>query len=50
MITTLQDLGLITPENAITLEGFTFEDSCPLFSAEVDDRLLAKHGFGAPEV
>jgi hypothetical protein len=31
MITTLQDLGLITPENAITLEGFTFEDSCPPF-------------------
>jgi hypothetical protein len=49
MIATLQDLGLITPESALSLEGFTFEDSCPLFSAEVDDRLLAKHGFGAPE-
>jgi hypothetical protein len=49
-ITTLQDLGLITPENALTLECFTFEDSCPLFSAEVDDRLLTEHGFGAPKV
>ena len=48
MIATLQDLGLITAQNALSLENFTFEDSCPLFSAEVDDRLLAEHGFELP--
>jgi hypothetical protein len=48
MIATLRELGLITPENALSLESFTFEDSCPLFSADVDDRLLEEHGFWAP--
>jgi len=48
MIATLQDLGLISADNALSLESFSFTDSCPLFSAEVEDRLLAEHGFWPP--
>jgi hypothetical protein len=45
MIATLFPLGLITRDDAVVLETFTFEDSCPLFSAEVDERVLVEHGF-----
>lgn len=45
MIATLQTLGLITSKEALDLEEFTFIDSCPLFSAEIDEETLAAHGF-----
>jgi hypothetical protein len=50
MIATLHSLRLITSEDAATLEGFTFEDSCPMFSGEVDDQVLTEYGFGPPDV
>lgn len=48
MIDTLRALGLIAPEERSTLENFTFEDSCPLFSGEVSDQALEEHGFSPP--
>jgi hypothetical protein len=50
MIATLQDLRLITAEDAVNIEGLTFEESCPLFSGEVDEWSLADHGFEPPTV
>ena len=48
MIATLVGMDLISPIDAEFLETFTFEDSCPLFSAEVSDETLADHGFVSP--
>lgn len=45
MITTLQNLELITPKDAPHLENCTFTDFCPLFSSEIDEETLAQHGF-----
>jgi hypothetical protein len=50
MISLLRDLGLITSEDALALESFTFENSCPLFSGDVSDEALAEYGFEAPDV
>jgi hypothetical protein len=49
MTQTLQGLGLITDEDALRIDKLTFEDSCPLFSAEIDEDTLAAHGFLPPE-
>ena len=46
MIATLQDLKLISADEAAILESATFEDSCPMFSSEIDEQTLAKNGFG----
>ncbi len=48
MIATLLGMGLISPTDADSLEGFTFEDSCPLFSGDVSDEVLVDHGFVSP--
>lgn len=45
IIATLETLGLVTAKEASELEHFPFTDSCPLFSAEVDEDTLAAHGF-----
>jgi hypothetical protein len=48
MIATLLGMGLISSTEAESLEGFTFEESCPLFSGEVSDEVLIDHGFLPP--
>ena len=45
MIATLENLGLISRQDTIQLETFAFVDSCPLFSAEIDEHTLSAHGF-----
>ncbi len=45
MIALLQDLLLITPKEAQRLNQCEFIDSCPLYSAEIDEDTLAAHGF-----
>ena len=45
MATGLTNLSLISPKDASGLEGHAFTDSCPLFSAEVEEETLAEHGF-----
>jgi hypothetical protein len=50
MIATLRGMGLISPTDAESLENFTFEDSCPLFSGDVSDEVLVDHGFLPPNV
>ena len=45
MIAMLENLRLITREEAQHLENFAFADSCPLYSTEVEEDVLAAHGF-----
>jgi hypothetical protein len=45
MISVLENLCLITSKEARDLESFTFIDTCPLFSAEIEEELLASNGF-----
>jgi hypothetical protein len=45
MIALLQNLQLIDAKEAQGLEQFTFLNSCPLYSAEIDDEILKAHGF-----
>jgi CRISPR-associated endonuclease Csn1 len=45
MIALLETLRLISPQEARELEQFDFLDSCPLYSAEIDEDTLAAHGF-----
>jgi hypothetical protein len=45
MIALLESLRLLGPGVGRELEKFTFLDSCPLYSAEVDEEMLETHGF-----
>jgi len=45
MIALLKDLRLVTAEEAEKLESFVFTDHCPLYSGEIDEEVLAAHGF-----
>ncbi len=45
MIALLENLRLVTPQQAKDLEQFGFTDSCPFYSAEIDEDSLAAHGF-----
>jgi hypothetical protein len=45
MIAMLENLHLLTPEGARKLEDFVFINSCPMYSAEVQEDVLAAHGF-----
>ena len=45
MIAMLKDLSLLTSEEAQKLEDFVFTDYCPLYSSEIDEEVLAAHGF-----
>lgn len=47
MVALLENLRLITPQEAQELEHFGFTDSCPLYSAEIEEDSLAAHGFHA---
>ena len=45
MIAMLKDLRLLNSEDAQELEDFVFLDYCPLYSAEIEEEVLAAHGF-----
>ncbi len=45
MIAMLENLRLLTPEDGQKLEDFVFLNSCPVYSVEVQEEVLAAHGF-----
>ena len=45
MVAALEKLGLIAAKDMAELEAATFTDSCLHFSAEIDEEVLAAHGF-----
>jgi hypothetical protein len=45
MIAALENLRLLSREQAQQLENFSFTDSCPLYSSEIEEEVLAAHGF-----
>jgi len=45
MITMLKSLRLLTPKDGQKLEDFVFINSCPVYSAEVQEEVLDAHGF-----
>ena len=45
MIALLENLRLIGSEEALELDKLSFMNSCPLYSAEIDEKTLEAHGF-----
>lgn len=45
MIAMLKNLRLLTPEDVQKPEDFVFVNSCPLYRAEIQEEVLAAHGF-----
>jgi len=45
MIAMLQNLHLLSSEDAGKLEEFVFLDRCPVYSSEIEEDVLAEHGF-----
>lgn len=45
MIAILEDLRLLDAEEGRKLESFAFLDHCPVYSAEIEEDVLAAHGF-----
>lgn len=45
MIAMLENLHLLTPEDGQKLEDFVFINSCPMYTAEIEEEILAAHGF-----
>jgi hypothetical protein len=45
MIAILENLRLLTSKDTQELESFAFTDYCPLYSSEIDEEILAAHGF-----
>jgi hypothetical protein len=45
MIALLESLHMISPEAALELEKFDFFDSCPLYTADIEEEVLEAHGF-----
>jgi hypothetical protein len=45
MIAMLEDLHLLSSEEARKLEDFVFIDHCPIYSSEIEEDVLAAHGF-----
>lgn len=45
MVALLQTLRLITTHDALDLENFDFLNSCPLYSAEIEEETLVAHEF-----
>jgi hypothetical protein len=45
MIALLEDLHLISSEDARKLEDFIFVDHCPVYSSEIEEEVLVAHGF-----
>ncbi|WP_041586065.1 hypothetical protein [Terriglobus saanensis] len=49
MLATLENLRLLSPQESRDLESFVFTDYCPIYSAEIDEEVLAAHGFRSAE-
>lgn len=45
MIEMLVSLRLLSSDDAKKLESFVFIDHCPIYSAEIEEDVLAAHGF-----
>jgi hypothetical protein len=45
MIAMLEDLHLLNSEEARKLEDFVFIDHCPIYPSEIEEDVLASHGF-----
>jgi hypothetical protein len=45
MIAMLENLHLLNSEDARKLEEFVFLDHCPNYSSEIEEDVLASHGF-----
>jgi hypothetical protein len=45
MIALLENLRLITSQQAKELDAFSFTHSCPLYSIEINEEMLTAHGF-----
>lgn len=45
MIAMLENLRLLSTDEARKLESFVFTDYCPLYSSEIEEEVLAAHGF-----
>jgi hypothetical protein len=45
MIALLEVLHLLSSQEAEELENYVFIDYCPLFSCEIEEDVLAAHGF-----
>lgn len=41
----LESLRLLSPQDAQEMENFVYTDHCPLYSSEIDEDVLAAHGF-----
>ncbi|MEI9980311.1 MAG: hypothetical protein WDN23_15170 [Edaphobacter sp.] len=45
MIAMLENLHLLTSDDAKKLADFVFIDHCPIYSSEIEEDVLAAHGF-----
>uniref|UniRef100_E6QMM1 Uncharacterized protein n=1 Tax=mine drainage metagenome TaxID=410659 RepID=E6QMM1_9ZZZZ len=45
MVNMLESLHLLSSEDAKKLENFVFIDDCPIYSSEIEEDILAMHGF-----
>jgi hypothetical protein len=45
MIAMLESLHLLSSEDARKLEEFVFLDDCPIYTSEIEEDVLAVHGF-----
>jgi hypothetical protein len=45
MISMVENLHLLSWEDARKLEDFVFLDHCPIYSSEIEEDVLAAHGF-----
>ncbi|WP_263358619.1 hypothetical protein [Acidicapsa ligni] len=45
MIAMLESLRLLSSEEARKLEDFVFLDHCPIYSSQIEEAVLAAHGF-----
>ena len=45
MIAMMESLRLLSAEDARKLEDFVFIDHCPIYSSEIEEDVLASHGF-----
>ena len=45
MVNMLESLHLLSSEDAKKLENFVFIDDCPIYSSEIEEDVLAMHGF-----
>jgi hypothetical protein len=41
----LENLHLLNSEDARKLEEYVFLDHCPIYSSEIEEAVLASHGF-----